>query len=489
MARDPAGGDGLSLASAAEEPSIDFRDMMESSPNPYMVVDRDYRIVWANEAYLRATMRAFEEIHGLELFDAFPPPDQSTRIQLQESIRRAFDTGETDELALIDYAIRGPDGTMSAHSWSATHTPFPDSSGAIRYVLQHTVDITELQTLRRERDAMGVVDRARAVAQRYHDVAQEIAELRGLLEHAPGFLAVLTGPEHRYLFANAAYRRLLGGRAFVGRTVAEAVPEVADQGFIAVLDRVFASGEPYFGKRDKVVFVDADPANPRETYLEFIFQPIRHQHGQISGILIQGHDVTDQVEADERQRLLVNELNHRVKNTLAVVQGLAQQSFGAEAGGQFAVFSGRLEALANAHTLLTASTWESADLAGLVRGSLEAAAGTAVAQCALSGPAILLPPQLAVAMAMIVHELSTNAIKYGALSNSEGRVTVDWSVVSAEAGERLAMVWQETGGPAVISPLREGFGAKLIRRGLGAQGRAAIEYRPAGVCCQIEAAL
>jgi PAS domain S-box-containing protein len=466
---------------------IDFPAMMGCSPNPYMALDPEFRFLWANDAYLRATMRSWDEIEGEMLFEAFPPPDPATKEVLRESIRRAFDTGEPDELAFIEYAIRNPDGSVDNHYWSATHTPFRDEAGKVAYVLQHTVDITELETLRRERDAMGVVGRARAVEQRYHDVAREVAELRSLIEQAPGFMAVLTGPDHRYLFANAAYRRLLGQREFIGRTVAAAVPEVAEQGFVAVLDQVFTTGEPYFGQREKVVFLDDGASEPRETFLEFIFQPIRGKKREVTGIFIQGHDVTEEVEAEERQRLLINELNHRVKNTLAVVQGLAHQSFGADVDGRFAVFSARLMALASAHNLLTAATWESADLHGLVRGSLEATAGDAAHRCALDGPIVTLPPSLAVALAMIVHELSTNAIKYGALSNAEGGVTVTWNSERSGDGCVLALDWIESGGPQVAPPQQLGFGTRLIRRGLAGQGHAELEFRPEGLQCRIEA--
>jgi PAS domain S-box-containing protein len=469
---------------------IDFQTMMGDSPNPYMVLDREMRFVWANEAYLQATMRRFEDIDGEVLFEAFPPPDEATGQQLRDSIQRALDTGEADELALIEYAIRNPDGSMGHQIWSATHTPFRNGAGEVAYVLQHTVDVTELETLRRLRDEAGVMGRARAVEQRFLDMAEEIAQLRDLLEQAPGFMAVVTGADHRFMFTNAAYRRLLGQRQLVGKTVVEAVPEIEEQGLIATLNRIFTSGEPYFGRRQKVALMHEGATAPRESYLEFILQPIKDTTGQTWGIFVQGHDVTEAVEAEDRQRLLINELNHRVKNTLAVVQGLAQQSFGREpTDGRFEVFGARLGALAGAHTLLTAATWEAADLLELVRGSLEATAGRDLARCTLAGPLVTIPPQLAVTLAMIIHELSTNAIKYGALSTDEGTVTVQWSVARGREATELVIDWREAGGPAVAEPTREGFGARLIRRGLGGQGRAELDYDPAGVHCHIEATL
>lgn len=468
---------------------IDFRAMMGDAPNPYMMIDRAFRFVWANRAYEKAIMRPFEEFEGQGLFDAFPPPDEATGTQLRESIERVFDTGETDEVAVIEYAIRKPDGTMETAIWSARHVPVRDAAGAVTHVLQHTVNITELATLRRMHDEVGVIERARSVERRSLDLAKETERLRSVLEQTPGFMAIITGPTHRYLMANAAYRRLLGHRDFIGRTVAEAVPEVVEQGFVALLDQVFASGEPYFGQRDKVVFVDEGASDPRETFLEFIFQPFRDQAGNVAGIFIQGHDVTEAVEAEDRQRLLINELNHRVKNTLAVVQGLAQQSFGKQDDGRFQIFTARLAALAGAHNLLTESTWESAGLRELVYSSMEATAGLDIARFRLDGPSVTLPPALALSLVMIMHELSTNAIKYGALSASGGTVSVTWRLDRANEGFPLLLEWEERGGPPVAVPTREGFGTRLIRRGLSGQGAASIEYRPTGLYCRIEAGL
>lgn len=468
---------------------IDFQAMMGDAPNPYMVLNRDLRFVWVNAAYERATMRQKSEIVGRHLFEAFPPPDEKAHRQLSDSIARAFQTGMVDELAFIEYAMRSPDGSMETFCWSATHTPLFNKSGDVAYVLQHTVNISELGPLRRMSEGTGLLERARAVEQRFQDASAEAALLRDLLEQAPGFVTLLNGPDHRFVMANAAYRRLIGERDVIGLPLAEALPEVADQGFIDLLDEVLASGRPYIGERDKIALLDPVTGSLHDRYLEFVYQPIVNARGTVSGVFVQGHDVTEQVEADERQRLLINELNHRVKNTLAVVQGLAQQSFGADADGRFGRFSARLTALAGAHNLLTAATWEAADLRSLLLASLEATTGVDVARCTLEGPMVTLPPQLAVAFAMIIHELSTNAIKYGALSNGVGTVAIRWNTALAGEQTELTLKWCETGGPTVVPPTREGFGTRLIRRGLGGPGHVELDYRPHGFHCCIEARL
>ncbi len=340
--------------------SIDFESLFASSPNPYVVLDSSLRLVWMNEAYLRVTMRTRGELLGQRMFDAFPsdPRSESYRL-LKGSLDRVLATGETDELALVRYDIRNADGTMDIRFWSATHTPLRDATGAVAWILQHTVDVTELEDLRRLRDEMGVVQRASAVQQRNRSLVEETDQLRSLFEQAPGFIAILQGPELRFVIANAAYRALVGRRDLIGLPLAQALPEVVDQGFAELLDQVLRSGEPFVGRRVKVTLENA-PAQHEERYLDFIYQPIVARDGQVSGIFVQGHDVTEEVEAEERQKLLINELNHRVKNTLAVVQGLAMQSFRSLPGAQEArvTFDARLNALAAAHSLLTDRNWD-----------------------------------------------------------------------------------------------------------------------------------
>ena len=471
-------------------PMIDFEALLAQSPNPYVVLDRDLVIIWMNEAYLRATMREREDIVGRPMFEAFPSPEDSeSHRQLSSSFQRVIETGESDEIAHIRYDIRNPDGSMDAHYWSATHTPFKDASGEVAYILQHTVDITELHDLRRMREEMKVMKRAQAVEERNRGLAEETSRLKNLLEQAPGFVALLEGPDHVIVMANAAYRKLTGDRELLDLPIGEAIPEAIEQGFVDLLDQVQATGKPYFGRRQKVELQNHEGRPPEPMYLEFIYQPIFDAQGAVSGVFVQGHDITEEVEAEQRQSLLIDELNHRVKNTLAIVQGLAQQSFGPADGDIESLdsFSARLSALASAHNLLTACNWEAADLEELIRGSVDATAGSEPARVEIIGPPVVRPPQPAVALAMIMHELATNALKYGALSESAGTVSIGWSAVSDDTGSRLEIVWTEHGGPRVEPPARQGFGTRLIKRGLGERdGKVDLDYRPEGLFCRIE---
>jgi two-component sensor histidine kinase len=175
--------------------------------------------------------------------------------------------------------------------------------------------------------------------------------------------------------------------------------------------------------------------------------------------------------------LLINELNHRVKNTLAIVQGLASQSFRrgtVPEEGQVAFFA-RLSALAAAHNLLTKGNWEADNLAEMVRAGIDGVAG----------PKVRITAQLATSVAMVIHELSTNAVKYGALSRTEGRVDVRWSLRVDQGAQLLAFDWAESGGPEVADPVRHGFGTQLIKRGFASDYRSSvdIQFRKSGLRC------
>ena len=195
-------------------------------------------------------------------------------------------------------------------------------------------------------------------------------------------------------------------------------------------------------------------------------------------------DITARKLAEERQELMNQELNHRVKNTLATVQSLAMQTYsGVEVGPETGpAFLERLRALARVHDLLSETAWEGASLQEVVSRTLEPYAN-GEARFAVAGPSVRLVPNAAVTLNMAFHELATNATKYGALSTSAGRVDIDWRM----DGEAVLLDWRESGGPAVSVPHRRGFGARLIERGLAHElgGEARLAFLPEGLSCHI----
>ena len=208
--------------------------------------------------------------------------------------------------------------------------------------------------------------------------------------------------------------------------------------------------------------------------------------GRPVGLHAIGRDVTERRRAEERQRLLVNELNHRVKNTLALVQGIALQSFKEGPAEARTAFQQRLAALAAAHDLLTRESWEGATLARLV-GDAVGHVNSAEPRLSADGPEVRLGPKAAVSLVMALHELATNAAKYGALSQPGGEVQMIWAVEQ----DRLVIGWREKGGPAVAPPTRRGFGLRMIERALAADlgGSVKIEFPPEGLVCRIDAPL
>ncbi len=200
-------------------------------------------------------------------------------------------------------------------------------------------------------------------------------------------------------------------------------------------------------------------------------------------------DVTARHDAEERRRLLVAELNHRVKNTLATVQSLARQTARAAASAAdfTAAFEGRLLALARAHDLLTREDWRGATVADVATGAL--APHLASGRVSLDGPPLRIGPREAVALAMALGELATNAARHGALSAEGGRIAVSWRAVAADDGQRGgALSWEEDGGPPVLAaPARRGFGLRLLTQGLRQDLRAPAEldFAPGGLRCTI----
>lgn len=187
--------------------------------------------------------------------------------------------------------------------------------------------------------------------------------------------------------------------------------------------------------------------------------------------------------SERHQQLLIGELNHRVKNTLSVVQSLAHQTFRGRHSPEDAInaFEARLQALAAAHNLLTSQRWESASMVQVVNSAL--APFCAPDRCDVSGPDIQIVPQTAVTLALAIHELATNASKYGALSVDGGRIHVSWTTLDGS----FELLWREAGGPPVKSPQSEGFGMRLIRRSLAADLRGSVDmdFNESGLVCRV----
>ncbi|MBO1021934.1 PAS domain-containing protein [Methylobacterium sp. SD274] len=211
---------------------------------------------------------------------------------------------------------------------------------------------------------------------------------------------------------------------------------------------------------------------------------------RLAGIAI---DVTDRKHAEAHRALLANELNHRVKNTLATVQAIVVQTLRANLSPDETrdVIQGRIRSLAAAGDVLTRESWDGATLHEVATTALAPFRAEGERRIKVRGPEVKLTPQLALAFSMAFHELATNASKYGALTGEVGRILLDWDIIAASEPRTLRLTWQEFDGPPVCPPTRRGFGSRMIERALAdeLEGRAEIDYRPDGIVFTAEARL
>lgn len=220
--------------------------------------------------------------------------------------------------------------------------------------------------------------------------------------------------------------------------------------------------------------------------LSLTVSPLYDESGRVAGASNVARDISDRKRAEEIRRLLHDELNHRIKNTLATVQAIAGQTLRrATTPQQFVTsFNGRIQALARAHGLLTVGSFQGAQLMDLVRDQL-LLGGAEDQRITCSGPDLTLGAQAAVHMALVLHELGTNARKHGALSGIAGHVDVSWAL-RTNGGRTLVLVWQESGGPPVAAPTSRGFGSMLIEHSLRAHGGVVqMTYAESGMRCEI----
>ncbi|HYC04051.1 MAG TPA: PAS domain S-box protein [Azospirillaceae bacterium] len=285
------------------------------------------------------------------------------------------------------------------------------------------------------------------------------------------------------VYMNAAAERLTGYTLddMRGRTLHEVVHHSHPDGSpypakdcpinMAFPTRNRIQGEEIFVHRDGTFFPVAYTASP-----------IEGEGGDIVGTIIEIRSLAEEKRRDAAQRLLMREVDHRAKNALAVVQALVQLSRADTIEGFKQAVEGRVAAMARAHSLLASNRWTGGDLSRLLAQELAPFQD----RCSLSGPPAVLGPDDVQPVAMALHELVTNAAKYGALSTPGGRVAVGWTLEPSR--RRLTLVWAETGGPEVRPPTRRGFGSTLLDQGICAQvgGSVRMEWLPEGLRCTLE---
>lgn len=225
-----------------------------------------------------------------------------------------------------------------------------------------------------------------------------------------------------------------------------------------------------------------------EFWAAISISPVRDESGDIVQYFASFFDLTKHKEDQARSKMLVDELNHRVKNTLATVQSIVWQALRMASDPNLREsIESRLFALSRSHDLLTRENWESAGLLDVVHDALEpfGVAGERAERIAITGENIRFPPKAALALGIAFNELATNAVKYGAFSNGAGSILIAWTIEPAPEGNRVLLKWQEKDGPPVTPPSRKGFGSRVLERSLAHElkGTVHIDYRSDGVVC------
>ena len=372
---------------------------------------------------------------------------------------RAVEGGAVYE---TEYRTRTRDG---AWRWYAVRgVPVRDAGGTAREWVGVCIDIDE---------------RKRAEA----ELRESEERYRTLVDTAPD--AVFVHQDRTVVLANREAVALFGA-AEAAELVGRPVEDLIDPDSLPLaLERIARLTEP--GQRNEL-------AEMRYRRLDGSPFPVEVASAAVPvggrlAVQVAFRDIGARKAAEAHQHLLVQELAHRVKNTLAVVQGIAARSLadGRPLAEARDVLMRRLRALASAHTLLLESGWRGASLRALA-GTLLAPYGQ---QVAVSGPDVTLTPRAALTLSMVLHELATNAAKHGALSAPEGRVAVGWEVAGPPGATSLSLSWRETGGPPVALPARRGFGRVLIEQAVAHElgGRARLEFGPQGVSYALEADL
>ncbi|MDB5393757.1 MAG: hypothetical protein JWM91_1263 [Rhodospirillales bacterium] len=314
-------------------------------------------------------------------------------------------------------------------------------------------------------------------------------QLTQLFEQAPGYMAVLRGPDQVFEFTNSAFVNLIGGRDFIGKPLREIIPEIVPQGALELLEEAYNARKARVGTRAPLKVRPLAGGPLKEIFVDFVFQPIVEANGAISGIFVAGVDVTDHVHAEQHLQLINAELEHRVKNTLAVVSGIASQTFrGAVSDTVLDTFMSRLGALGKAHKLLTAKSHAAIPTRDVVEQALTPHR-MGHRRISVSGPEIVIGSKQALSLGLAVHELATNAIKYGALSNDRGRIAISWWEKIDDGVAVFHFLWRESGGPPVVLPSIKGFGSQLIEGQLAwaFEGHVEVRYMPSGLICRLTA--
>ena len=426
------------------EQYAELENLYDTTPVGLSLMDRGLRWVRVNQ--MLADINGFPiEAHIGKRFEDLLPELAGELRAIYESI---FETGEP--------SLGNP-----------IETDFPNEPGVIRHFLADFYPIR----IGDEVSAVGACVREVTEQKRLMEqIAANEQRMKTLFDASPVFIAITEGADHIYTYSNPAHDEIVG-RPLIGRTVIEAFPELEGQGVIERLDRVYRTGEREVVAELEATFDRTGTGTARKGWFSQTIEPIRDATGTVSGVISFAYEISNQVHArlaieaqNAHQSLLLGELQHRVKNTLATIRAISRMMVpGSEDAKSFHDrLSLRLAALARTHDLLTDADWTTVEFAQILKNESQPYDTDDRGRVTIEGDVLVLGSKQATSLGMAVHELMTNAIKHGALSSDEGRITVRTRL----RGRRATICWVESGGPPVgpPDPEKTGFGTFVLDR-------------------------
>ncbi|MDB5445191.1 MAG: signal transduction histidine kinase [Phenylobacterium sp.] len=424
--------------------------------------DAEGRFLHVNKALCALTGYTPEELLQKTIAEITHPDDRAEDVAQHQ----AQVAGELDSYTMEKRYLRKDGSDIFVEVLSST---VRDEDGRFRYAVRIVQDITDR---RRGQEAL----------------AQSERRVRELLNALPVAIYT-TDPDGRITFYNEAAVEFSGRVPVIGSDswcVSWRLYDLDGAHLPHELCPMATTLQSGVEARGHIAVAER-PDGSRIPFMPFP-KLLRDASGRVTGAINMLVDMTERKRAEDEQRTLIDELNHRVKNTLATVQSIAAQTMRSTPDDFIENFDARVMALSQAHNLLTRRRWTGIGLGELLDQQLGALAAEDE-RLSLEGPEITLSPRVGLLLGMLIHELATNAAKYGALSLGSGRVRLQWAVGEADdRRRRLSLRWLETGGPTVTAPAKRGFGTRLLERSVAKDLRGQVELRfpPAGVQCEID---
>lgn len=439
-------------------------NVMLGSLQPMLIVWGPSQTTLYNDGYA--------EMCGQRHPEGFGKPFQSLWYDIWDQVEpiiSAAYAGQGTAMDDIEFTMHRNGYAEETH-FAFSYTPVRDPWGTVLGMFCSCSEITAQVALRKAEKSQ-------------HDRMMQV------LEYNPGFICMLMGPTHVFEYANEEYYSTIGlGRDIIGKPVAEAVSEVVRQGFIGILDNVYRTGEPFVAK-DLLIELNRGPEGEKQSrYIDLVYQPMADSNGAVSGILVQGRDVTDLRAEQDRQALLSHELGHRLKNQLAMVQAIASQTLrnSPDLASARQRLSERISVLSDAHDTILEGGRGSSTVRQLVAQMTSLHDDLEHPRFKTAGPNLKIGSRPSLSLSLILHELATNAMKYGSLSVPSGVVELKWRI-AGEKRDQFEMTWVERNGPLVSLPEAPGSGSRLISAGLNGTIDSSVEfeYLPGGLKCKI----